>query len=103
MVESGWAVLPDRTGLVRSQPFRGSRPWANRDLNVGAIVALAPNLKPFTDLLGVDLDTVKKVLTSWGPGRYDALLDKDGKALRPDGNAGWNADPARIRPHRCKP
>src|ERR1700674_5888737 len=32
--------------------------WANRDLNVGAIVALAPNLKPFTDLLGVDVETV---------------------------------------------
>jgi len=31
--------------------------WANRDLNVGAIVALAPNLKPFTDLLGVDVET----------------------------------------------
>ena len=29
--------------------------WANRDLNVGAIVSLAPNLKPFTDLLGVDV------------------------------------------------
>jgi hypothetical protein len=24
--------------------------WANRDLNVGAIVALAPNLQPFSDL-----------------------------------------------------
>src|SRR4029077_9360036 len=36
--------------------------WANRDLNVGAIVSLAPNLKPFTDLLGVDEATVKKVL-----------------------------------------
>jgi hypothetical protein len=58
--------------------------WANRDLNVGAIVALAPNLKPFTDLLGVDVETVKKVLASWGPGRYDAELDKDGKAFRPD-------------------
>jgi hypothetical protein len=30
---------------------------ANRDLNVGAIVSLAPNLKPFTDLLGVDVAT----------------------------------------------
>jgi hypothetical protein len=69
--------------------------WANRDLNVGAIVALAPNLKPFTDLLGVDLNTVKKVFTSWGPGRYDALLDKDGKALRPDGKqAGTLIPPA---------
>ena len=59
--------------------------WANRDLNVGAIVSLAPNLKPFTDLLGVDADTVRKVLASWGPGCFDAELDKDGKALRPDG------------------
>jgi mono/diheme cytochrome c family protein len=59
--------------------------WPNRDLNVGAIVALAPNLKPYTDLLGVDEATVKKVLMSWGPGRYDAELDKDGKAFGPNG------------------
>ena len=51
------------------------------DLNVGAIVSLAPNLKPFTDLLGVDVETVKKVLASWGPGRFDAEPDKDGKAF----------------------
>jgi len=69
--------------------------WANRDLNVGAIVSLAPNLKPFTDLLGVDEATVKKVLASWGPGRFDAELDKDGKALRPDGGqAGTLIPPA---------
>ena len=69
--------------------------WANRDLNVGAIVSLAPNLKPFTDLLGVDEATVKKVLASWGPGRFDAELDKDGKALRPDGKqAGTLIPPA---------
>ena len=69
--------------------------WPNRDLNVGAIASLAPNLKPFTDMLGVDEATVKKVLASWGPGRYDALLDKDGKALRPDGKqAGTLIPPA---------
>ena len=69
--------------------------WANRDLNVGAIVSLAPNLEPFTDLLGVDVATVKKVLASWGPGRFDAELDKDGKALRPDGKqAGTLIPPA---------
>src|SRR5689334_6136507 len=69
--------------------------WANRDLNVGAIVSLAPNLKPLTDLLGVDEATVKKVLASWGPGRFDAELDKDGKALRPDGGqAGTLIPPA---------
>jgi hypothetical protein len=59
--------------------------WANRDLNVGAIVSLVPNPKPFTDLLGVDVETLKKVLATWGPGCFDAELDKDGKALRPDG------------------
>lgn len=69
--------------------------WANRDLNVGVIVSLAPNLKPFSDLLGVDVATVKKVLTSWGPGRFDAELDKDGKAFRPDGKqAGTLIPPA---------
>lgn len=59
--------------------------WANRDLNVGAIVSLAPNLQPVADLLSVDVATVKKVLATWGPGCFDAELDKDGKALRPDG------------------
>ena len=71
--------------------------WANRDLNVGAIVSLAPSLKPFTDLLGVDEATVRKVLASWGPGRYDAVLDKDGKAFRPDGGqAGTLIPPAFV-------
>lgn len=69
--------------------------WANRDLNIGQIIALAPNLRPYTDLLGVDEATLKKVLASWGPGRFDALLDKDGKAFRPDGKqAGTVIPPA---------
>ncbi len=59
--------------------------WGNRDLNVGAIVALSPNLKAIADVLRVDTATVKKVLMSWGPGKFDAELDKDGKAFRPDG------------------
>jgi hypothetical protein len=62
--------------------------WANRDLNVGAIVALAPNLKPDADLLGVDQATVRAVLNSWGPGHFDAELFLDGKAFRPDGKTG---------------
>ncbi len=61
--------------------------WANRDLNVGAIVSMAPNLKPLTDALGVDVTTVKKVLASWGPGKFDAELNLDGKAFRPDGKS----------------
>lgn len=69
--------------------------WANRDLNVGVILSLAPNLTPFTNSLGVDADTVRKVFTSWGPGRFDAILDKDGKAFRPDGGqAGTLIPPA---------
>lgn len=59
--------------------------WANRDLNVGAIVSLSPDLSVFTNLLGVDEATVKKVLASWGPGKFDAELNLDGKAFRPDG------------------
>ena len=59
--------------------------WANRDLNVGAIIAAAPNLSPFTTLLGTDETTVKTVLNSWGPGKFDAELLLDGKAFRPDG------------------
>jgi hypothetical protein len=61
--------------------------WVNRDLNVGAIVALAPNLQPVTDLLGVDDATVRAVLQSWGPGKFDAELFLDGKAFRPDGKS----------------
>ncbi len=67
--------------------------WAARDLNVGALVSLAPNLKPFADLLGVDVETVKKVFASWGPGRFDAWLDKDGKAFRPDGQQAGTLNP----------
>jgi mono/diheme cytochrome c family protein len=68
--------------------------WANQDLNVGAIVALAPNLQPVADLLNrglppsgqVDVPTVRKVLQSWGPGRFDAELFMDGKAFGPGGS-----------------
>ncbi len=62
--------------------------WGNRDLNVGAIVALSPNLQPVADELGVDVATVKTVLNSWGPGKFDAELFLDGKAFRPDGKSG---------------
>lgn len=57
--------------------------WANRDLNVGAIVGLSPDLSPFETLLGVDRDTVVAVLNSWGPGKFDAELVLDGKAFNP--------------------
>src|SRR5215207_9285841 len=68
--------------------------WPNQDLNVGQIVSLAPNLKPITDDLGVDDATLKKVLLSWGPGFYDAEVNIDGKAFRPDGKSAATRIPA---------
>ena len=68
--------------------------WPNRDLDVGAIAAMAPDLSQFTNLLGVDDATVRKVFKSWGPGKYDAELDQDGKAFRPDGKSAATVIPA---------
>ena len=59
--------------------------WPNRDLNVGAIVGLSPDLSAVDSLLGVSDATTRTVLASWGPGRFDAELFLDGKAFRPDG------------------
>lgn len=61
--------------------------WPNRDLNVGAIVSLAPNLTPFTQVLQVNKATVLDVLSKWGPGKFDAELVLDGKGFRPDGKS----------------
>ena len=68
--------------------------WPNRDLNIGAIVAAAPDLSAFTKLLQVDDATVRKVLNSWGDGKYDAELVHDGKAFRPDGKPAATLIPA---------
>ncbi len=66
--------------------------WANRDLNIGAIVALSPDLSAVVSLLRpaipqLDASTVRAVLNSWGPGKFDAELFMDGKAFRPDGRS----------------
>jgi len=62
----------------------------NRDLNVGAIIASAPNLQPVVNLLhlapqdaSVTAQDVRNVLNGWGPGKFDAELFLDGKALNP--------------------
>ena len=68
--------------------------WPNRDLNVGAIIALAPDLSAVADLLQVDQPTVRTVLNSWGPGKFDAQLFLDGKAFRPDGKTAATLLPA---------
>jgi hypothetical protein len=61
--------------------------WPARQLNVGAIMASAPTVKPLADLLGADEPTVRRVLMSWGPGKFDATLILDGKTFRPDGKS----------------
>lgn len=43
--------------------------WPNRDLNVGAIIALSP---------AIPADK-KAVFNSWGPGKYDPRINIDGK------------------------
>jgi mono/diheme cytochrome c family protein len=43
--------------------------WPNRDLNVGAIIALSPALSA----------DKKAVYNSWGPGKYDPRYNQDGK------------------------
>lgn len=43
--------------------------WPNRDLNVGAIIALSPALTA----------AQKAVYNSWGPGKYDPRFNFDGK------------------------
>jgi hypothetical protein len=61
---------------------------ANRDLNVGAIIAAVPHLQPVVDLLrlanpALTADEVVQVLLAWGPGKFDAVLFLDGKAFNP--------------------
>ena len=68
--------------------------WANRDLNVGAIINLSPDLSSLANLLNVDEATVRRVLTSWGPGKFDAELFIDGKAFHGNKSAATLIPPA---------
>ena len=54
------------------QPGIGRRQdgWPNRDLNVGAIIALSPALT----------EDKKAIYNSWGPGKYDPRYNQDGKS-----------------------
>ena len=93
-ITSGLKALGVQCALCHSTPYDSLAPgighrldgWANQDLNVGAIINLAPDLSAVDKLLGVDDATLRKVLTSWGPGKFDAEVFLDGKGFRPDGN-----------------
>jgi hypothetical protein len=61
---------------------------ANRDLDIGAIIAAVPTLQPVVDLLrlanpALTANDVRHVLLAWGPGKFDAALFLDGKAFNP--------------------
>ncbi len=45
--------------------------WPNRDLDVGAVIALSPALTP----------AQRRVYRSWGPGMYDPRFNIDGKNI----------------------
>jgi hypothetical protein len=68
--------------------------WPNRDLDVGAVINFSPDLSAVAGLLGVSEAVVRQVLTSWGPGKFDAELILDGKAFRPDGGSAATLLPA---------
>ena len=68
--------------------------WPNRDLDVGKVITLAPELKPLTERLGITEGELKKALLAWGPGKYAAELLHDGKATRPDGKTAATLLPA---------
>jgi len=68
--------------------------WANRDLNVGQIIDLAPDLTVVQTLLGVDRPTLDTVLKSWGPGKFDAEVFLDGKATNGGADAAVLIPPA---------
>src|SRR5215207_5869322 len=67
--------------------------WPNRDLNVGAIIASAPDLTAFVEMLQIPEAEVKRAVEAWGPGKFDAELNLDGKAFRPDGQTAATLNP----------
>jgi hypothetical protein len=68
--------------------------WPNRDLNIGAIINLAPNLRPMADAMHKDEASLRNILASWGPGKYDAELNIDGKGFQPNGRSAATLIPA---------
>jgi len=75
-------------GVIQPNPGTGCMGrrldgWPNRDLNVGKIISLAPDLTAFATVLNTSEANVRNVLTNWGPGKFDAELVLDGKATNP--------------------
>src|SRR5262249_29181292 len=71
--------------------------WANRDLNVGAIIALSPGLQVFADELEKSVAETRGILLAWGPGKFDAELVLDGKGFTPEGTSSATLIPPAFR------
>lgn len=79
-VDDSFAV----TGIPAGNIGRRLDGWPNRDLNVGAIINLSPDLSTVVALftnagLAVTDNAVRTILLSWGPGKFDAELFMDGQ------------------------
>ena len=75
--------------------------WPNRDLNVGAIVASAPDLSAFKKLLGVPEPTVRKVLNSWGTRKIRCRTDSRWQSFSPGRQACRHTYSSRFWPRWC--
>ena len=69
--------------------------WPNRDLNIGAIVALAPDLTAFTEMLQISEAKVKRAVEAWGPA--NSMRSSISTARRSARMA--RRPPRSIRPH----
>jgi hypothetical protein len=67
--------------------------WPARDLDIGRIITLAPNLGPYARSIGKSQAEARRILLSWGPGKFDAELNLDGKGFRPDGRTAATLNP----------
>jgi hypothetical protein len=76
--------------------------WGNRDLNIGAIVATAPNLQPFSELLGADVATVKGT-QQLGAGPLRRRTQHGWKGQTAGREERRHADAVSLRPGRRKP
>jgi hypothetical protein len=93
----GLKVDVDNDSLAPGIGHRLDR-WANRDLKVGAIVSLAPDLSAFTKLLGVEESMVKKVLASLGTQiRRGAASGRKRIPPRPKARGGFASSGLRTR------
>jgi hypothetical protein len=61
--------------------------WANRDLDVGAIIASAPDLSALSQVTGHPAPAIRTALQNWGRGKFDAQFLLDGRLSRPDGGS----------------